>query len=95
MVLNDEHIQGLAEMESCTQQYFDARILPVMRSVENKLKEAQKEELIEYSTSVEGILSSMGSLQDVQPVRDWSICKSPVNGTAKRLKTIWKCAVRK
>lgn len=61
MVLNDEHIQGLAEMESCTQQYFDARILPVMRSVENKLKEAQKEELIEYSTSVEGILSSMGS----------------------------------
>lgn len=61
MALNDEHIQGLAEMESCTKRYFEARILPIMKSVETKLTDKQNKELIEYSTSMEGILNSLGS----------------------------------
>lgn len=61
MVLNNEQIQCLAEMECCTQKYFDARILPIMESVERRLIEAQKDELIEYSTSIGGILGSMGT----------------------------------
>lgn len=63
-----KHSRQFAETESLMDNYFVCHIVPVMKQTQAYLNEKQGEEMMEYSTSIGGILSMMATAG--QPLGD-------------------------